>query len=296
MPTPEAMIAVDWGTTNRRAYVIGRNGELIDRFSDDQGVSAITAGNFPSAIADVRAKLGQRAMLLAGMIGSNRGWIEAPYAACPAGLAELVAGVKRVSALDAVIVPGLHYSNKTRDDVMRGEEVQLLGAVVAGLAPQNAVACHPGTHAKWAKLQDGAIMAFRTVMTGELFALLKTHSILAENLRKPVRVGDPFAAGVRRSLDHGELTADLFGIRASSVLGRLADDDAGSYASGLLIGADIAAGLEFAGGSEIIYLIGDPNLTTLYSAALREASRDSIEIDGEAAFLAGIRAVARSIW
>ncbi|KKC24652.1 2-dehydro-3-deoxygalactonokinase [Sphingomonas sp. SRS2] len=294
--TPQGMIAVDWGTTNRRAYVIGPDGELIERFSDDQGVSSIAPGSFAAAITDLQARLGARQMLLAGMIGSNRGWIEAPYAPCPAGLPELVAGLKQVAEFNAAIVPGLRYSDAERDDVMRGEEVQLIGAVAAGLTPPDSLVCHPGTHAKWARVDNGSITAFRTVMTGELFALLKTHSILAAQMQAPATPNHSFIAGVRRSLEHRELTAELFGIRASSLLGRLADEDAGSYASGLLIGADIAAGLAFAGSFETVHLIGDPDLTALYSAALREAECENVQIDGETAFLAGICAMAECIW
>jgi 2-dehydro-3-deoxygalactonokinase len=227
-------------------------------------------------------------MLLAGMVGSNRGWIEAPYAACPAGIDALVAGLVRAEG--AAIVPGV----RDQADVMRGEEVQLLGAVAAGLVAPDGQACLPGTHAKWAAFADGAITRFKTVMTGELFALLRTHSILASQLEGDVQPGSAFAEGVRRSLESEALLADLFGVRARGVLGSLSAQDAPSYASGLLIGSDVRIGLASVGQGPVA-LIGDPKLTALYAAALAEAGRASTQIDGEAAFLAGIRALAERL-
>jgi len=291
MASGAEIIAVDWGTTNRRAYAVASDGTVIDQVSDGQGVLAVESGGFPAAVADLRARLGSGAMLLAGMIGSNRGWVEAPYRSCPAGLDELAGGLKRIAESDAAIVPGLSFAGDDSVDVMRGEEVQLLGAVAAGLVSPNAPACHPGTHAKWVKLEGGRIVAFRTVMTGEMFALLKKHSIIGSQLQAEIAPGPSFAAGVRRSLERCELTAELFQIRARGLIGGLSDEEASAYASGLLIGADIRTGLSFVGKGGAVALIGDPALTALYAAALRETRRPCFEVDGEAAFLAGIKAL-----
>jgi 2-dehydro-3-deoxygalactonokinase len=280
------LIAIDWGTTNRRVFVLGGDGAVERRVADGLGVLSVK--DFPAEIDALRDHFGDRPMLLSGMVGSNRGWIEAPYVRCPASLDALVAGL--VHADGAAIVPGV----RDEADVMRGEEVQLLGAVVAGLVAADGQACLPGTHAKWAAFKGGAITRFKTVMTGELFALLKGHSILASQLEGEVRPGPAFAEGVRRALDTGELLTDLFGVRARGVLGSLSADHAPSYASGLLIGSDIRIGLGFTGPGPVA-LIGDPKLTALYAAALAEAGRDSSQIDGEAAFLAGIRAIAERL-
>lgn len=280
------LIAIDWGTTNRRVFLLAADGAVEQRVADGLGVLSVT--DFPAEIAGLRARFGDRPMLLAGMVGSNRGWIEAPYRACPADLGSLAAGLVRAEG--AAIVPGV----RDRADVMRGEEVQLLGAVAAGLVAPDGEACLPGTHAKWAAFAGGAITRFRTVMTGEMFALLRNHSILANQLEGEVRAGPAFAEGVRRALDTGELLADLFGVRARGVLGSLAPEDAPSYASGLLIGSDVRIGLGFTGPGPVA-LIGDPALTALYAAALAEAGRTSTQIDGEAAFLAGIRALAERL-
>lgn len=287
------LIAVDWGTTNRRVYFLDAAGRLEARATDGLGILAVPAGGFPAEVAALRILHGPRPMLLAGMIGSNRGWIEAGYVDCPAGIAALVGGLEHAGQ-DAAIVPGVRDTGEGRADVMRGEEVQLLGAVAAGLVAPDARICHPGTHAKWARMAGGAIAEFRTVMTGELFALLKDHSIMAGQLDEPVADGPAFRAGVRRALERRELPADLFGVRAQLLLGRLAPAEGAAYASGLLIGSDIAIGLDFVGAGPIA-LIGEPALTRLYGAALDEAGQACSTIDGEAAFLAGISALAREI-
>lgn len=276
-----SLIAIDWGTTNRRAFALASDGTVIERIADGLGILSVT--DFPAALSDLRKRLGDAPMLLSGMVGSNRGWIEAPYLRCPVDIDALAGSLTRVGS--ASIVPGV----RDTADVMRGEEVQLLGAVATGLVAPDAMACLPGTHAKWAMLEGGAIAGFRTVMTGEVFALLKNHSILSTQLQAPVRIGPAFVEGVQRALDEGELLADLFSIRAQALLDGI--EDAASHASGLLIGSDVAIGLSMMDEGPVA-LIGDPALTALYAAALDEADTESIQIDGETAFLAGIRAIA----
>lgn len=289
-----ALIAVDWGTTNRRAYSLDTDGRVLKRFSDACGVLSIEPGGFPAAVAALRSHLGMGTMLLAGMVGSDRGWVEVPYVPNPAGLKDLVGGLTRIPDANAVIVPGVKQTGGN-PDLMRGEEVQLLGAVAAGLAPPDAIACHPGTHAKWVRLRAGAIDTFRTVMTGELFGLLRKHSILSAQLDAPVTAGEAFRVGVRRSLKRADLNADLFGVRARGLLGTLAHKEAASYASGLLIGADVRIGLQLASMEQPVVLIGDKQLAALYAVALEEAECASTQVDGEAAFVAGIKALAEKM-
>ena len=196
----DGFIAVDWGTTNRRAYLIDGAGEAADEFEDRQGHTVGADGGFPAAIAEIRQRLGDKPLLLAGMVGSNRGWKEAPYVPCPAGLDDLAQALVRPGEREA-IVPGVSYIGGGRADVMRGEEVQLLGAVAAGLVDPDALVCHPGTHNKWVVLHQAQIQSFRTVMTGELFSLLKEHSILADLLDGEVAVNDVFKdAGALRGI------------------------------------------------------------------------------------------------
>jgi 2-dehydro-3-deoxygalactonokinase len=227
------------------------------------------------------------------MVGSNRGWVEAPYAPCPAGLPELAQRLQWVEPGRIAIVPGVAWTEGDAADVMRGEEIQILGAYGDGLIPGDAIVCHPGTHNKWIRVEDGRITAFRTVMTGELFSLLKGHSILSDLLAEPAETGAAFEAGVRRGLACDDLTAELFSVRARVLLGKAAREDAGSYVSGLLIGTDLRIGLRFAGDAESeIVVMARPELSHLFATGLAQAGRKARELDGETAFLAGARHIA----
>jgi 2-dehydro-3-deoxygalactonokinase len=289
----DGFIAVDWGTTNRRAYLIDSAGRQTGEFEDGKGILSVSDGGFPAAIAEVRDKLGDKPLLMAGMVGSNRGWKEAPYVPCPAGIDDLVSKLVWAGEREA-IVPGVSYVGDDRADVMRGEEVQVLGAVAAGLVDSNALVCHPGTHNKWTVLHQGRIHSFRTVMTGEIFSLLKEHSILADLLRGEVEDNHVFRDAARHAVFHESLPAELFSVRASVLLGRMKKEDAASFASGLLIGTDVRIGLAVPTGAQVV-VMGRPELTRLYSAALAEAKREAIELDGEQCFLAGIHEIAKRI-
>ncbi len=289
----DGFIGVDWGTTNRRAYRIDASGKCADEFEDGRGVLSIQSGGFSDAIAEIRRKLGDLPLLLAGMIGSNRGWVEAAYVSCPAGIDALVKGLVWAGEREA-IVPGVSYLGDGRADVMRGEEVQLLGAVTSGLVDPDALVCHPGTHNKWVVVRGGVIESFRTVMTGELFNLLKDHSILADLLAGDVAPDDAFLAGAKVGLWNSDLPAELFSVRARVLLGQAKEEDAASFTSGLLIGTDVRIGLSNPADADVV-VMGRPDLTRLYAAAIREAGRNPIELNGEESFLAGITNIAERI-
>jgi len=177
---------------------------------------------------------------------------------------------------------------------MRGEEVQLLGAIAGGTVPPDSLVCHPGTHNKWAIVADARIQSFRTVMTGELFNLLREHSILSDLLQKDVEPGRAFGEGVRRGLRTDGVIADLFSERAGVLLGDLNRDDSASRISGLLIGSDVRVGLGETQDAQVI-VMGRPELTELYAQAIEEAGRKAVQLDGEQCFLAGIRHIAERI-
>ena len=276
-------LAVDWGTTNRRVFLI-EQGRVARTERDDHGVTAVE--DFAAEVAGIRERFGDLPMLMAGMVGSNIGWRVAPYVPAPAGIAELIAGLLEIDERTA-IVPGVSTDDPA--DVMRGEEVQLLGAVAAGLVPRDALLVQPGTHCKWVEMVDGRIAGFTTAMTGELFALLRSHGLLAAQIGGEVTVGDAFLAGV----DEGgkrDLGASLFGIRAAKLLGERDDKDAASFASGLLIGSDVAARLERS-GHDTVHILADPILGGLYAAAIEAHRRAALIIDSPAAFAAGIIAI-----
>ena len=278
----DAFLAVDWGTTNRRVFRV-EDGAVTASERDGKGAASLTPRDYPDEVAAIRHRMGDLPMLLAGMVGSTIGWRDVPYVDAPAGVEAVAAALTRTDARTA-IVPGIARRDPAAPDVMRGEEVQMLGAVAAGLVPADALLCQPGTHCKWAWMEAGRVARFATTMTGELFALLRTQGLLARQLGGgKVADGQAFREGVRRGAA-GDLATALFGVRAASVLGMRDDDEAASYASGLLIGADVAS--RVADGT--IHLLADAALGHLYVAAIATLGGTSRLLASEAAFLAGI--------
>ena len=291
-------LGIDWGTTNRRGYVVGADGKVVREHEDSLGILEVAASGigFERALAELKAALGFDGglVLMGGMVGSNRGWVEAPYVRCPASLDELAAHLTWVEPGRVAIVPGLSFLDHPLADVMRGEEVQILGAVAEGALPAKCLVCHPGTHNKWIEVDGGRIDAFRTVMTGELFSLLKKHSILSDLLATDVVPGAAFRAGVDHGLANPDLTAELFQVRARVLLGQSARADAASYVSGLLIGNDLRVGLGRQ-RHDHVHVVGRPELTKLFAAALGQTGRATTQVDGEGAFIAGLRRIAEKL-
>lgn len=293
------VIAVDWGTTNRRAWRIGADGSVEAGFADGAGIASHPPEGWTAAAAGLRERLGDLPMLLGGMIGSDRGWRSVPYVPCPAAAPALAQGIAWIDPRTG-IVPGVCQTDPSARDVMRGEEVQVFGSLAAGGVPPDALVCCPGTHAKWVRLTQGRIAGFATWMTGEVFALLRRHSILAPLLGSEAEADADFAAGVAASAG-GDALGQLFGLRAAALLGH-PPKSAASYASGVLIGAEVRAALArfgTGGGDGAPFLIGRPDLCALYAAALAQVSGQAFPpahgIDGEEAFRAGIRAIIRAL-
>ena len=291
-------LGIDWGTTNRRGYVVDADGKVVREREDDLGILEVAKSGigFERALAELQTALGfdDGLVLMGGMVGSNRGWVEAPYVGCPASLADLAANLTWVEPGRVAIVPGLSFLDYPLADVMRGEEVQILGAVAVGELPDKCLVCHPGTHNKWIEVDGGRIEAFRTVMTGELFNLLKKHSILSDLLETDAVPGVAFRAGVDHGLANPDLTAELFQVRARVLLGQAAREDAASYVSGLLIGNDLRIGLGRQ-RHDHVHVVGRPELTRLFAAALDQTGRATTQIDGEGAFVAGLRQIAEKL-
>ena len=181
--------------------------------------------------------------------------------------------------------------------MMRGEEVQAIGAMASGALGGAELICHPGTHSKWITMQEGGIVSFHTAMTGEMFALLQSRSILADQMEGTAVDGSVFRNAARASLAGAEPLAELFGIRARALLQQGGSQDAASLASGLLIGADVRAALRSRPSAKEapIALVGRDDLCALYAAALHEAGRTSLFIDGSQAFLAGTAALVEKL-
>jgi len=289
-----AFLAIDWGTTNRRVYAVDADGMIVATERDDRGVLAIAPGQFAAELAGIRTRFGDRPVLCAGMVGSVRGWVEVPYLPCPADLGALARALHWVEP-GVAIVPGLSIvdhgpGDAKRGDVMRGEEVQLLGSVPAGLAPPDALLCQPGTHCKWAWMADGRVDRFRTTITGEMFALLRGHSLLADFLKGDVADGAAFREGVAAAGD-ATLLSRLFGVRADGLLGLRAREDAAAFVSGLLIGSDVRE--QALAPGQAVHVLADPALGSLYATAIGLAGGRAEPVDSQAAFVAGITAIWR---
>jgi 2-dehydro-3-deoxygalactonokinase len=271
------MIGVDWGTTSLRAYRIGADGAVLDRLDRPGGILTVPAGGFPAALAEAIGPwlgAGETRVLLCGMVGSRQGWVEAPYLRCPAGPAEIAAATIPVPFEGATLrlVPGLTTEDAHGiPDVMRGEETKLV-ALADTLGGGAHLACLPGTHSKWARLEAGRVAHFTTHMTGEAFAALSQHTILARTSAEGPDRPEAFARGVARARQGGGLLHHLFGARTLHLMDRLEAAETRSFLSGLLIGHEIAAALAETGaetGVTQVELVGAAGLAALYAEALR---------------------------
>ena len=286
----------DWGTSRLRLYL--RQGKMVLDRRDGPGISALTQSprdTFLDLVGDWR-EAGPSQALLCGMVGSRNGWREAAYAPCPANAADIRERLLHLDAdgLPVAIVPGLSCRNALGGpDVMRGEETQILGAL--SLNPELAKGRHllalPGTHTKWVVVDDGAITSFLTAPVGEIYALLREHSILAK-----AAPGDGpespegFARGVARIVEHGpaRLPHLIFETRSRQLLDGLPKDEAMGFLSGLLIASDTATTSSWFGDLGQVSLIGAPALSALYAQAIAAHGGTSVVVDGDAAVLAGL--------
>ncbi len=267
------MIGIDWGTTAFRAYRLAPGGTILDRRESEGGILSVPPGGFPAALSaaiDPWLAEGESLVLLCGMVGSRQGWQEVPYLPCPAGPAEITGALTTLPFAGArcLLVPGL----TTRDsggvpDVMRGEETKLIG-LLAELGNASALACLPGTHSKWARLEGGRIASFSTHMTGEVRAVLLEHSILGRLAKEEAPMDEAaFLRGVRRAREAGGMLHHLFGTRGLGLMGELTPETTSSYLSGVLIGHEVSAALADGVPQGPIHLAGSATLTRSYALA-----------------------------
>ncbi|MBU4435778.1 MAG: 2-dehydro-3-deoxygalactonokinase [Alphaproteobacteria bacterium] len=293
---PSVSIFGDWGTSRLRLYL--RQGKSVLDRRDGPGVSALTKTpeqTFLDLVGDWREAQPSGA-ILCGMVGSRIGWVEAPYAPCPATAGDLRERVLKIEAdgLPVSIIPGLSCVNPLGGpDVMRGEETQILGALE--LDPALKTGRHllvlPGTHSKWTVVEDGAITGFLTAPVGETFALLRQHSTLAAGVAAEVQgTGEGFAMGLARITEKGSalLPHLLFETRARQLLDGLPAADAIGFLSGLLIGADAAAARQWFGDLGKVTLVGAPALNDFYGQAIAAQGGHTNAVDGDSAVLAGL--------
>jgi 2-dehydro-3-deoxygalactonokinase len=287
------LIAVDWGTSALRGALLDEAGEVIEEKSAPLGILNVPNGDFAGVFAALFAEwmkpVGTRC-LISGMAGSRQGWVEAPYVACPAGPADLARHLHWIERDRIAIVPGLSDTRADVPDVMRGEEVQIFGAMrSSGLA--DGLFVLPGTHSKWATVRDGRITGFRTFMTGEVYGLFGRHSILARTLDADAPLDAmAFRRGVTQAGNGEGLLHNAFGVRALALFGRLSPAESASYLSGLLIGEELGRQTLPQDGEVVV--IGAPALVERYALALGERGA-KVRAFGAEATWAGLRALQR---
>ena len=297
------MIAVDWGSSHFRAYRLDGDGGLLDALFSGKGVLSCPQGtNFEQVLRNsCAAWLAQEPdapILMAGMVGSRYGWMETEYAPCPVNLQTLGSRILRIPGTRSnplYLVPGVSaISPSNLPDVMRGEETQLFGAIDHAKG-NKLIACLPGTHSKWVQMERGRITGFSTFMTGELFSTTSRceslTSILHGSECGQIDV-EAFLDGVRVSKGLGGLLHSLFSIRSRTLVQDKAFTPSPSYLSGLMVGAEVKAGLELYPGLRKIVVIGADDLNQSYRLAFSEYGVGTDAVSGQQALISGARRLA----
>lgn len=282
-------IAVDWGTSNMRAWAMSASGTMLAEATSDQGMGKLNRDGFePALLAAVSDWIdGPTTVIACGMVGSRQGWIEAPYAAVPCGTLPkgLVQAPTAHPDLSVHVIPGIKQTNPA--DVMRGEETQVSG-FLARNPGWDGVICLPGTHTKWVHISADEVVSFQTFMTGELFDTISRQTVLRHSIAADGWDDGAFAEGLDMSLSRPErLAARLFSLRANGLLNNLSGDAARAQLSGLLIGAELAAAKPYWLGQHIA-VIGDSGLSKRYVSALATQSVPATQVNASAITLAGL--------
>ena len=285
-------IAIDWGSTNLRAWLY-QGEECLESRQSEAGVTRLNGRSPAAVLAEITQhwRDGATPVVMAGMVGSNVGWKIAPYLPLPAAFSDI--GQQLTAVGDNIwIIPGLCVSRDDNHNVMRGEETQLLGA--RALAPSS-VYVMPGTHCKWVLADRRQIHDFRTVLTGELHHLLLQHSLVGAGLPPQETSAAAFAAGLQRGINNPAVLPQLFEVRASHVLGALPREQVSEFLSGLLIGAEVATLSDTFAGQQAIGLVAGSSLTSRYQQAFAAIGREVSAVAGDMAFQTGIRSIAYAV-
>ena len=297
MNTYSHLIGVDWGTSSLRVALSSDDGRMLEERSLPRGILTVAPGGFPAVFQDACGdwmRAPGALALICGMAGSRQGWLEAPYCPCPAGFAEIASRLAWVEAGRIAMVPGLSCEQGGVPDVMRGEETQVFGALdLLGLP--SALVVHPGTHSKWVRVVNGRVESFSTFMTGEFYALLRQHSILARTM--PDGDGELDAAAFERGMRHAMATGTLlhaaFSARTLALFDRLPVSSLPSYLSGLVIGEELRAH-DPAQLAEGVVLVGAEMLTRRYALGLQLLGVAVRRVGAEATWH-GLRAIASTL-
>jgi 2-dehydro-3-deoxygalactonokinase len=273
-----ALIALDWGTTSLRAYLLDRTGNTLERKSAPMGILKVPDSDFDAVFEHTCASWfdhSSRALpiLASGMIGSRQGWLEAPYVPCPAGveqLAQRFVSLTTAKGRRIAFGPGISTENSAGvPDVIRGEETQIVGALKFESDIQLFVL--PGTHSKWALAEEQRITRFATFMTGEVFATLSEHSILGRTMKGNSDDIDAFKQGYDYAHDEtvnaAGLLQQLFSARTLALFNRIPAEALHAYLSGLLIGSELRGALAWFDAHVDITIIAEPVLASRYQRA-----------------------------
>ncbi|RXH12487.1 2-dehydro-3-deoxygalactonokinase [Bradyrhizobium guangzhouense] len=301
--TEPAYVAVDWGTSSFRLWLVDRAGQVLAERRSDEGMLAAAKAGFSgvlqSHLAAVQAP-DHLPVLVCGMAGAKTGWVEAGYVDTPAPLSAILKQAARVpgEGRDIRILPGIAQRDTKAPDVMRGEETQLLGAL--GLeAAGEALVCMPGTHSKWVRVKDGTVAHFSTFMTGELFSVVSRETILSLAVAGADQAEDvaTFKTAVKAAFEAPAFAANLlFTARSRQLLFGGTPAAARETLSGTLIGAELAAGLSGSVPKTGISLIASGRLAALYRQAFDALSVDVNPIDADEAVRRGLSMAAAAIW
>lgn len=287
-------IAVDWGTSNLRAWAIGRDGDVVHEASSASGMAKLKREEFEPALLALiggwRAAGRKTLVVACGMVGARQGWIEVPYneAPCPPASAQSARSPQTSDArLDVRIIAGVMQREPA--DVMRGEETQIAGLLQKSPG-FDGVICLPGTHTKWVRVKGGKIVEFKSCMTGEVFGLLAEQSVLRFSVSGDGWDDGEYADAVRGALEKPEgFAGALFSIRASSLIAGLSAAAANARLSGLTIGTELAATRAYwdKGG---VSIIDNGRQAALYAAGLKIAGAATTLLPAQDVTLAGLRA------
>ena len=295
---PANIVLADWGTSNLRLWAMDAAGHIRAEHRSDRGMGQLDRDGFGPELDRCLAAMTVPAdtpVLICGMAGAAQGWHEAPYLDAPCDLSAIADGAVRVEhgGRDIRILPGIAQRDRTAPDVMRGEETILYGLTRMGTG--DARVCLPGTHAKWARLSRGHLAGFRTMMTGEMFALLGEASILRHTVGTSGWSDDDFAAAVAEAhAAPAGCLGRLFGLRAGPLLFGDAAPSGSARLSGLLIGAEIATCM--AADDAPLCLVATGRMADRYAAALTTLGIDFGKADAEDAVRNGLFAMAARIW
>ncbi len=287
-------VGIDWGSSSFRAYRFNACAEVIDQFISSDGIKTLQPADYQSVLLSCVGRWLNTGdtVLLSGMITSRNGWLETPYLPCPLALSELLtASVSQCFKqsdleLELLFLPGAFIEQPA--DVMRGEELQLYGAV------QNTkqLVVLPGTHSKWALVNHGVLESFNTVVTGELFDVLINKTLIGGLASGKDHIQPVFAEGVQTGFNNNAIVSELFTARSGVLLGTLQATEVASWLSGLLIGNEIRERYQTLDTEASILIIGSDELGTRYSQAFEQLGISAV-VEARDPALSGFRKLIR---